>query len=176
MIRSLRLLAIPLLLGACASSSHEAATGLRLPPPLSDGVSVGGLDDLQAALASARGRVLVVNYWATWCQPCRDEMPAFVRLAKESSPDDLAVLGVSADFVDEVESQVIPFKRSAGMTFPVLVYNGDPESMINAVHPRWQGDLPATAIYSRNGDRVAFHAGTLTWDELKALVDGALGG
>jgi thiol-disulfide isomerase/thioredoxin len=102
-------------------------------------------------VAPHRGRVLAVNFWATWCEPCRQEMPDLVEAARETAREGLDVVLVSADFrknLPAVESFLgrfrVPFRC-------FLEESEDPQTFIDAVDPKWGGELPHTIVYDRTG-------------------------
>jgi thiol-disulfide isomerase/thioredoxin len=97
-----------------------------------------------------RGRVLAVNFWATWCEPCREEMPDLIAVGRKLSGSVDVVL-VSADFANAMPA-VERFLRGLAATFPsFLEQSADPQTFIDAVDPKWGGELPHTAVYSRGG-------------------------
>jgi thiol-disulfide isomerase/thioredoxin len=102
-------------------------------------------------LAPAKGRVLLVNFWATWCEPCREEMPALVAAARSFPKKELSVVLVSADM--KATSRSIPaFLDAKKVTFPCwLVSSPDPQVFIDAVDSKWDGTLPHTIVYDRKG-------------------------
>jgi thiol-disulfide isomerase/thioredoxin len=98
-----------------------------------------------------RGRVLAVNFWATWCEPCREEMPDLIAAARELSPQGLDVVLVSADAASAMDS-VLRFLREFRVPFRCFREDaGDPQTFIDTVDRKWEGELPHTAVYSREG-------------------------
>jgi thiol-disulfide isomerase/thioredoxin len=69
------------------------------------------------SLAQWKGNVVVVNFWATWCAPCREEMPEFVRAQQELGPKGLQFVGIAVDDVDKVRA----FAREIGLNYPALI-------------------------------------------------------
>lgn len=95
-------------------------------------------------LKSLRGHVVMVNFWATWCQPCRKEIPDLEALSKQF--EGLVILGIS----DEEDAKVRPFARQFGMSYPVLL---DPGGKVNKLF-RIEG-IPKTFVFDREGKLVA---------------------
>lgn len=125
----------------------------------------------QTVLKPRKGRVVVVNFWATWCAPCVKELPEFEAAAKKLKPAGVDVVLVSADGADAAKSRVPAFLKKRGISLPVYVNaDVDPEELIAIVDPAWSGALPYTVIYDGAGQRVAALAGAQTE---KSIVDAA---
>ena len=118
-------------------------------------------------LASFKGRVVLINFWATWCGPCRAEIPSLVELQAEYR-DDLTVLGVSID--DEAE-KLKPYAAEFKMNYPVLV-GKDHQDMQDAFGPLY--GIPVSVIVGRDGRIARKHSGIATKEqferEIKALL------
>ncbi len=102
---------------AATGIAHEAGA---LRPPPADGstwVAVNTLSDGQVTLASLRGRVVLVNFWATWCPPCRFEMPGFERVYRDKRDRGFTVLGLAADV--GASGDVRRYVEQHGITYPV---------------------------------------------------------
>jgi thiol-disulfide isomerase/thioredoxin len=109
---------------------------------------------LKKAIASQRGKVVVLNLWATWCQPCVEEFPDLVKLHNSYRSRGLVVMAASVD-EPETQSKVRPFLTAQKATFPAFVRKlGDAETFINAIDKNWSGPVPTTYIYDRNGRQV----------------------
>lgn len=118
-------------------------------------------------LSEHRGKVVLVNFWATWCVPCREEFPLLSRLEKRHRRAGLSVLGVSTDFQKEkpaVEKFLVEQKPS----FPNYrkKSGGDDQKFIEAVDSSWGGELPFSVLYDRSGRKVRVFSGEL---EIAAL-------
>ncbi|HEY7601762.1 MAG TPA: TlpA disulfide reductase family protein [Methylomirabilota bacterium] len=108
-----------------------------------------------ARLRDHHGRVVVLNFWATWCAPCRDEMPALQGLAQELGPEGLAVVGVN---VKEPPAKVEAFVREHGLRFPVLL---DADGRAGQAYQVFA--LPATFVVDRRGALVGTVLGSRDW-------------
>jgi thiol-disulfide isomerase/thioredoxin len=126
--------------------------------------------DFEPHLHLSNDTLYLVNFWASWCTPCVDELPAFERIGKEYSEDKVKVLLVSLDFPKQIESRLMPFIEKNDIDSEVLVLNDpDANKWIDKVDPEWTGSIPATLIYSRS-DRI-FHEGIYTYEELKQIIE-----
>jgi peroxiredoxin len=123
---------------ACAQSRQDAK-----PVPAPD-FSVKDLQGKALNLAAYKGKVLVINFWATWCPPCRREIPDFIAAYKELKGEGLEILGLS---VDEITGpSLLEWTRKMGINYPIAL--ATPE-IIRAYEP---GDfIPATIIIDRKG-------------------------
>jgi len=126
-------------------------------------------------VAPKRGRVLVVNFWATWCEPCREEMPALVRATAGVPSKDLAVVLVSIDSQKTGPTAVPKFLATAKIPFVCwLLKAHDPQPFIDSVDRSWDGSLPFTVIYGRDGKPVAKLAGQQTEKSFSDAIRKAL--
>ncbi|MBS3944443.1 MAG: redoxin domain-containing protein [Melioribacter sp.] len=127
---------------------------------------------LAKIIKERKGKPLFLNLWATWCVPCREEFPAINKLAEEYK--DVEFIGISVDFPEEVESKIIPFLKSQKAKFISYVngFEGD-EELINTLDKDWNGALPATFIYDKNGKKVSFLEGKKSYDEFKKEIEKA---
>jgi thiol-disulfide isomerase/thioredoxin len=134
------------------SSTHKTAT--TVDPPLID------LPGYNHVLAKYRGKPLLVTFWATWCEPCRDEFPMVVDLAKQYAPQGLAVFGVSLD--DDAETHLMRrFLAKYQPGFPNYRQKPgiDVDSFYPGVNPDWSGTMPETIFYGRDGRIVGHFVG-----------------
>ncbi|MFK8162708.1 MAG: TlpA disulfide reductase family protein [Lewinella sp.] len=96
---------------------------------------------------------LVINFWATWCQPCVEELPYFEQLARET---DARVVMVSLDFKKDVATKLKKFVEGRDLKLPVIALaDGDYNAWIDRVDPSWGGAIPVTLIY--RGSERRFH-------------------
>ena len=127
-------------------------------------------NDFEPHLHLHNDTTYLVNFWASWCTPCVEELPAFERVGSEYINQKVKVLLVSLDFPGQIESRLVPFLENHEIRSEVLVLNDPNANMwIDKVDPSWTGAIPATLIY-QNNDRT-FREGTYSYDELKGIVE-----
>jgi len=145
------------LLPACAIAGNPTATQADLSLP--------DLQGQQRNLAEYRGKILVVNFWATWCVPCKHEMPLFVDAEKHYGEDRVQVVAISLD--DQSTRDKIPgFAEKQKMSFPILLGNTE------AMQKLGLGEaVPATVFIDDHGQIVAKILGEVSKSELKARLD-----
>jgi thiol-disulfide isomerase/thioredoxin len=126
-------------------------------------------------LTKQRERPLLVNFWATFCDPCRDEFPDLVKIDKDYRPRSLEFVTVSLDDFSEIKTGVPKFLDSMNAKMPAYLLNvSDPEPAINMVDTRWQGDLPATFLYNEKGEVIYKHIGRVNTAELRQAIEKAV--
>lgn len=129
-------------------------------------------DALKGLISQQRQRPLLVNFWATFCDPCRDEFPDLVKIDKDYRPQALEFFTVSLDDMSEIKNEVPKFLDSMNATMPAYLLNvSDPEPAINLIDPRWRGDLPATFLFNEKGEVVYKHIGRVNIAELREAIE-----
>jgi thiol-disulfide isomerase/thioredoxin len=131
--------------------------------------------EVLAEVRSARGSVVLVNVWATWCVPCREEFPDLLRLRRELGGKGLRLLLVSADLASQ-RPQAEAFLRQAGVDFPTFVKAQTDQEFIDGLERSWSGALPVSVLFDRHGTRVGFWEGGSTYAEIVARVRPLLDG
>ncbi len=121
----------------------------------------GGTDTLE----TWRGRVLAVNFWATWCAPCREEIPVFVGMQKRLGARGLQFIGIAIDRPDPVRA----FQREYGMNYPILIGGLETMELLRATGNK-AGVLPYTMIIDRAGRLTARKLGVLKETELEPML------
>jgi thiol-disulfide isomerase/thioredoxin len=117
-------------------------------------------------------RPLLLNFWATWCDPCREEFPDLVKLDADYKDKGLNFIAVSLDDITDIKTEVPKFLSQMKATMPVVLLNvNDPEPAIKVVDATWDGQLPATFLYDKDGRVVFKHFGKIKPDELRAAID-----
>jgi peroxiredoxin len=136
-----------------------AALSLSQPNPAQPAKDfrVTTADNRPVSLSNFKGKVVFLNFWATWCKPCESEMPSMERLHQRYKDQGLVVLAVSEDA--DGAGAVTPFVKKYGLTFPVGL---DPKMSVASLYGVWA--IPSTFIIDRKGNRAFFANGPREWD------------
>ncbi len=129
-------------------------------------------DGKKVALSDFKGRPVIVNFWATWCGPCKLEMPWFEEFGKKYAGQGLVVLGVNQD-EDKTPAEVATAARRIGVSYPVLM--PDKKETVSKAYGGVEY-LPETFYVDRNGKVAGVSAGAPTKDEMEGLIELALAG
>lgn len=115
--------------------------------------------------------ILIVNFWATWCKPCIQELPDFERINSEMQSDEVNVCLVNLDFNSKYKVSATEFINNKMIRSKVIHLNdSDPDKWINKVDSSWSGAIPATVFY-KDGEKVFFKEGEIAYDELITMID-----
>jgi len=125
-------------------------------------------DELLRQVAEVDSDLVVVNFWASWCAPCREEFPEL--MAYDRNHADVAVRFVSVDFEEDLEFAA-EFLREQDVSGTTYLKTGRDQAFIDAISDRWTGSIPATAVYDRSGRKLTFWEGKVSYDELADRVD-----
>jgi len=125
----------------------------------------------QNVLNSQNDTIYVINFWATWCKPCIEELPAFVKL-HDSSGLPVKVVFASMDFKKDLLTKLQPFVQKRNIKADVvLVSEPDQEKFINSVSQDWSGSLPATIILNTKKNIRLFYERQFTYSELVDIIN-----
>lgn len=132
-------------------------------------VPVINFDQLEPMLRVKNDTVYMINFWATWCMPCVEEMPDILRFSADMKNRKFRLVLVSLDNPDHLESRVKPFiKRFEIKDRVILLDDPDANRWIEKVHPDWMGSIPATLFFS--GDFRTLHSDKIDYEGLKKIV------
>lgn len=123
----------------------------------------------EQALAQWRGKVLIVNFWATWCVPCREEMPQFIAVQKRDGPKGVQFVGIAVDQVDKVQQ----FAKEIGLNYPALI-GGYGAIELSKTLGNDLSALPFTIVVDRRGHIAHTQLGPLKGPDLDRLVGSLL--
>jgi peroxiredoxin len=154
-MRPLRIVLAAVLLGFAAASPALAESPVPAAPTgVAIDFSLRNLEGQQVTLSQYKGKVVLVNFWATWCIPCQVEMPGLQALSQELGPQGLVVLGIATDDPRQ-EALIKPIVKAKGVTYPIL---RDPDTrVVSKFNPG--KNLPFSAIVGKDGKIASVYAG-----------------
>ena len=159
-------------IAGCAAIAAIAPSCSRVPPEPAPPAGIVNIneDGWKEIQARHQGRVVLVNFWATWCEPCREEFPALVRLHETYRGRGLSLVAISMDEPESTE-EIQKFLTSQRAHFGSYRHQfRDFGAFIDTVNPRWGGGIPASFLYDRNGKLVSSWQGATTFEEFEAAV------
>lgn len=124
-----------------------------------------GLDGAPYSLAPLRGRLLVINYWATWCAPCREEIPLFVRIQQEMAAKSVQFIGISIDQADKVQT----FAKEFSVNYPLVIAGLEAVELSRKAGNK-AAVLPYTVIIGRDGRLAESLMGALSEQRLRTVL------
>ena len=161
---SLCLLAAVVLLNSCGAPEEVPATPTHP-------VELASATRIETLVENSRGRVLVLNFWATWCPPCVEEMPELASFARNHVGEEVEFLSVSSDEPSTRYTEVSPFAIEYDLPFPVYIMGvNHPAKMVEHIGIEWEGGLPATFIFNKDGRAVHSWVGPVDEQILMAAV------
>jgi thiol-disulfide isomerase/thioredoxin len=154
---------------AAHAASPHAASSHQAGPPIVRATPA----EIVTRATRPGARVTIVNVWASWCVPCREEFPALLRVARSHRADGLRLVLVSADFDDQIGA-ARRFLVTQGVTDTCWLKTGSDMTFIDMLHPSWSGALPATLVYDAHGRLTAFWEGAADSTRFEQAVRAAL--
>jgi len=155
-------------LKSCSAASSDGDEADVRFKPANLNFTLKDLNGQDVALSRYTGKVLVLDFWATWCGPCKVEIPAFVELQKKYGPSGLQIVGIS---IDDTPAELAPYVADMKMNYPVLV-GKDRQDVQDAYGPLV--GIPVSVIIARDGKVCTSHAGLTGKNafeaEIKALL------
>lgn len=132
-------------------------------------VEIYDFEAFKAFLQPPNDSLYVINFWATWCAPCVAELPHFEQLQQKYKDQATKVILVSLDFMNQIESKLIPFLNNKKLQSEVLVLDQkDVNKWLSNIDPHWSGALPATLIC--RGNKKRFYEQSFNYAELEAAI------
>ncbi len=124
----------------------------------------------QSLVNSHKGKIVVYDFWATWCAPCRAELPQLVKLEAKLRSQGVEVITISAD-EPEQKAAAEKFIQKFGVQGPAYLRQADNDDhFINAIDPKWSGALPALFLYDKSGHKVRSFIGESDMTAIEAAI------
>lgn len=127
--------------------------------------------EIQRLMDEDSGDLQVINFWATWCKPCVQEMPGFEKAREKYASKGVKFTLVSLDFKEDLKNKVIPFvKRKDIKSDVILLDNTKYDTWIGKVDEKWEGEIPATLFINKKKGVRYFIKGSVEFDELDQTI------
>lgn len=160
---------------SCQNSSNDATASKVLASNKQnitiDDILIVDYEGLKPFLNRSNDTTYVINFWATWCKPCIEELPYFLELDQAQKGTAFKMILVSLDFPKQIERKLVPYINEHNIRPQVIVLD-DPNSnyWIDQINPEWSGAIPATIVY-RNGKSEFYERSFESIDELEEIVE-----
>lgn len=126
--------------------------------------------DLKQRIARHKGKVVLVNFWATWCGPCMEELPDLARFYRSYKARGMEMIGVSFDDEETADQTVPPVLRRHRVEYPVLIVKQDFDRFADRFDKGWRGEVPRFYLYDQSGKRVKAWSGKTSYETLETEV------
>jgi thiol-disulfide isomerase/thioredoxin len=163
MIRTIILLTVVIIVGISGFVAYNAPDD-ALPEPRFD-FSLIDLDQNRRHISEWDGKVLVINFWATWCPPCINEIPMFMKLQAKYANQNLQFIGIS---LDNSRQQVLNFVKTHKINYPIL--GGEEALAVSQKFGNTSAAIPFTVIIDRNGYIVSRYIGEMSQQTAQELI------
>jgi thiol-disulfide isomerase/thioredoxin len=167
-----KIMLVPVLVAAAAAGfllqerhDRDAAPADAVPEQMV-AFTLPDLEGEPRSIDEWRGKVRLVNFWATWCAPCRREIPLLKQAQAEHGSDNLQVIGVAVDNADDV----IAYARNTDFNYPILVGQDDAMAAAEASGVAFIG-LPFTLVVAPGGELIKAHIGEIVAEQIETIVD-----
>ncbi len=138
---------------------------------LAQSVEVINVENMESIIHEKTGKTRVINFWATWCKPCIEELPYFEAVNQDPDFDDIEIVLISLDFVEDLNTKVRNYIEKKSITSTVkLLDNVDYNSWIDKVDPSWSGAIPATLVINNTLNKRIFFEKQFDESELESVL------
>ena len=165
---------------SCAQTKNPAQKSAAETKPLAAEnlpPAVSQIDDakIKQLLKPGGGKPLLVNFWATWCIPCREEFPDLVKIDAEYRGK-IDFITISLDFIEDINTAVPKFLGEMKAEMPTyLLISADENTLISSISKDWSGALPFTILYNEKGEITYLRQGKVNHETLKGEIEKTLG-
>jgi thiol-disulfide isomerase/thioredoxin len=146
-------------------SVDAPAAGAAGAPPALARLTLPDLAGKPVTIAAWPDKVLVINFWATWCTPCRREIPGLINIQAKNAANGVQVVGIAIDQVDKVRG----YAKEIGINYPILIAGMEGASLTRELGNK-TGALPFTVVLNRDRTLVKSHLGLITEEEIQELL------
>lgn len=158
---------------SCSTSSQENQaknTVIESTKLEANAIPKVDFSEIEKILSIKDDTLRVINFWATWCKPCVEELPILEQLSKENQDEAFSMYYISLDFPNQIETKLIPFLKENPLHGEVIVLDDpDANTWIDKVDSNWSGAIPATII--NKGENHNFHEGKLnSYEDIQKLI------
>lgn len=160
---------------AATVSAAPSADGEVEPPEPQGGLPRTTAEQLRAAIQRSNKKATLVSAWASWCGPCRRELPMLQALALNLKPQGVGVVLVTVDDPKD-EAKALSFLKDNGITLQGYLVDGGIEDFKAGINPRWPGMLPASFLFDARAELVHFWGGEAFENEIVPIVESFLAG
>lgn len=167
-VLSLTIITISVISFSCAAFEDEEDNSALKP--------LKNTGEVQKIFDKSKGKVILLNFWATWCPPCVKEFPELMKLHSKYKDKGFELVFISLDEVSDIDTKLKPFLKNYGVNFTTY-YNtfSKPEELINYIDKSWSGAIPSTYIYDKQGVLKNSIVGNRTYEqfekEIQPLLD-----
>lgn len=153
------------------SASGSAPAAAPVSAPAAAPAQLANADQLTKILAAERGKIVIVNLWATWCSPCLREIPDLVRLQQELASRGVTLIGLGMDEPEDLQSAIEPFRLKRFPALRTYVRDApDLDTVVSAIDPAWNEILPTTYILDRKGVVARKIQGAKSYAEFREIL------
>jgi len=116
-------------------------------------IYLNNLEDIENIKKESAGKVMVINFWATWCKPCVEEFPDLIKIHHDFKNDNVKLILISLDFKEDIDSKLYLFLKNNNVDFTTYHLEvRNPDDIINYFDKKWDGGIPATFIFDKSGN------------------------
>lgn len=152
-----------------------ALTSSTAPALTAEAPRAASAPEIKELSRGQRGKVVLLNFWATWCPPCLVEFPEIVAIERSYRVQGLVVISVSADSSSTIDTNLLPFLEKHPADFPIYTMATDNvEEFMRVIDPEWTGDIPATFFIDRQGKVASKRFAAMTREEMEQVLEALL--
>ncbi len=153
---------------AAPAAQGQKVSQTQKQPPMAPNFTLKDIEGNDVSLSDYKGKVVFVNFWATWCPPCRGEIPDLIKLQEKYGKDGFAILGISVDQQNSI-GKVPGFVKKMGMNYPVLYSQIDVVRNYGGIE-----SIPTTFVINRDGRALGKIVGARSYEAFEKIIKQSL--